>query len=222
MLMKSSICIAALAVSCLGQTAFAALAITEVASTSGATEAALSGLDWWELTNTGPGSVSLDGYEWEDNVPEGFGNSTAVFPNGYSIAAGESIIIHEGDSSVPAAFRTAWGLSDTVQVLYEDLFGGNNTFSGLGSGGDKVVLYDNLGSVVSSVTFGSSTSGVSFEWDTAGNSLGLSVAGEHGAYLAPGGGGRIGSPGQVPEPASIALVGMAVCGLASCGLRRRK
>jgi Lamin Tail Domain/PEP-CTERM motif len=222
--MKSSICIAVLAVSMLGQSAFAALAITEVASTSGAPEAALSGLDWWELTNTGPSSVLLNGYEWEDNNPQGAGVDTAIFPDGITIAAGESIIIHDGDSAVPVAFRSVWGLANTAQVLYGDSFGGNNMFSGLSSSGDQVNLYDNLGSLVSSVTFGASTSGVSFEWDTDGNTLGLSVAGENGAYLAPGGAGRISSPpGHVPEPASIALVGMAVCGFwANCGLRRRK
>jgi len=220
MLMRLSMCIAALAVSLFGQTAFAALAITEVASTSGATEAELSGLDWWELTNTGPSSVLLNGYEWEDNNPQGPGVDTAIFPAGVTISAGESIIIHDGDSAVPAAFRSVWGLANTVQVLNGDLFGGNNMFSGLSSGGDQVNLYDNMGSLVSSVTFPGSTTGVSFEWDTQGNSRGLSVVGEFGAYSAAG--GRIGSPGAVPEPATIALVGMAVCGLASCGLRRRK
>ena len=218
--MRFSMCVAALAVCLFGQTAFAALAITEVASTSGATELELAGLDWWELTNSGPGSVLLDGYEWEDNNPTGFGNDTAAFPSGITISDGESVIIHEGDATVPAAFRTVWGLSPSVQILSEDLFGGNNTFSGLSSGGDQVRVYNSIGTQIALVNFGAATPGVSFEWNTSGVSLGLSVDGQFGAHTASN--GRVGSPGiAVPEPAAIALVGLAVCGLAGC-VRRRK
>ena len=158
--MRVSMSVAAMAVCLSGQAAFAGLAITEVASTSGATEIELTGLDWWELTNTGPVPVSLNGYEWKDSdggLPGSATPDTAIFPNGFTITAGESIIIHEGDASVPGAFRTAWGLSPTVQILSEDLFGGNNTFSGLSSGGDQVQLYNNLGSLVSQVSFGSTS-----------------------------------------------------------------
>ena len=213
-----SICGAILASALTVQASFAALAITEVASTSGATELELAGLDWWELTNTGPGSVLLDGYEWEDNNPQGAGVDTAIFPNGVSVAAGESIIIHQGDNTADAAFRAAWGLSASVQILTEDLFGGNNTFSGLSSNGDQLRVYDPMGAEIAMVDFPSSTSGITFEWDRAGNSLGLSVAGENGAYAISE--GRVGSPGtSVPEPATLALLGLA----ASClvGTRRR-
>ena len=219
--MRMLLCTALVAACLLGQTAAAALVITEVASTSGAPAGPLSGLDWWELTNTGPGSVLLDGYEWEDNNPQGAGLDTAVFPTGITITADESIIIHQGDMSVVAAFRSDWGLSSSVQILYEDLFGGNNTFSGLSNSGDEVHLYNAMGSEVASASFPSATAGVSFEWNRQRVSLGLSVNGENGAYTASN--GRVGSPGSaVPEPATILLGTMTLCAVAGCGLRRRR
>jgi hypothetical protein len=195
----------------------AALIITEVASTSGAPAGPLESLDWWELTNTGPLSVLLDGYSWEDNPVS---NDRAIFPNGISVAAGESIVIHQG-TGVVAPFRTTWGLSPTVQVLSQDQFGGTNLFSGLGSGGDAVNLFDASNVLAANVSFGPSTSGRTFEWDTNGGGLGLSVNGEKGAHLSSYGG--VGSPGiAVPEPAAAALLVGTMFASVGCGLRRRK
>jgi hypothetical protein len=211
-----------LAVCVIGQPAVGAVVITEVASTSGAPAGGdLAGLDWWELTNTGPGSVLLDGYQWKDSdggLPGSAMPDTAIFPNGITVAAGESIIIHEGGVEIEDDFRLQWALDPAVQILHDGLFTGNNTFSGLSSGGDQVNLYDNLNNLVSGVAFGPSTAGRSFEWDTDGNSLGLSVLGENGAYGASN--NRVGSPGiAVPEPATLVLIGLAVCG--ACFLRCR-
>jgi hypothetical protein len=214
--MRSQLCFAALALCLAVQSANAALVITEVGSTSGAPVGVLEGLDWWELTNTGPGAVSLDGYAWEDGNPSG---DTAEFPNGISIAGGESIIVHQGtEPGVASQFRTDWGLDGSVQIVTEDLVSGSNTFSGLSSGGDEVNLYNDLSTIIAGVEFDSSTEGVTFEWATNGADLGLSVIGENGAYGASN--GRIGSPGvAVPEPTTLALAGLAACGLLA---RRRR
>ena len=189
--------------------ALAALRVTEVASTSGAPAGVLQDRDWWEFTNTGPAAVLLDGYAWEDNPIE---NIRSGFPAGVTIGVGESIIIHQGtDPAIPAAFRTTWGLAPTVQVLTEDQFLGTNKFSGLGSSGDGVNVFDAVPSPVAGVSFGPSTSGVTFEWDGQGNTLGLSVNGENGAHLSSYGG--IGSPGVavlVPEPTTLALIASAL------------
>lgn len=199
------------------RTSFGAFVITEVMSTSGAPAGSLSGLDWFEVTNVGAAPALLDGYSWED-MP--VSNDRAVFPNGISVAAGESIIVHQGVAATIAAdFRTAWGLNSSVQVLTQTQFTGPNPFSGLGSGGDEVHLFDASSAEVSAVSFGASTSGVSFEWDRTGASLGLSVNGENGAFLSSYGGTASPGASVVPEPATIGLGAIA---LSCLGARRRK
>jgi hypothetical protein len=209
----AAICVAHFACASVGH---AALIITEVASTSGAPAGPLEGLDWWELTNTGPGSASLNGYSWED---EPVSNDRAVFPNGITLAPGESIIIHQGAAATVAAdFRTAWGLSNSVQVLTNMQFTGPNPFSGLGAGGDAVNLFDAANALVDNAMFGASTSGVTFEWSRANGDLGLSVNGQNGAFLSNYGG--VGSPGTsvVPEPMTLALTSVGIVAV----LRRRR
>lgn len=198
--MKFQLYVASLVLCLAGQTAFAQLVITEAVPNPGAPNpGTLANLDWWELTNTGPATVSLDGFEWND-FPSDSGES-AIFPNGVSVAAGESIIIHRdnGLTGVADAFRTDWGLSPSVQVLTESQFTGLDPFSGLGStNGDQVNLFDGpvppgAGSLVSSALFGPAAPGLSFEWGTDGTGLGMSVLGKNGAFGASN--GRVGSPG---------------------------
>ena len=217
--MKKSFLIGFLVTSLASSTSLAALRITEVASTSGAPAGTLSGLDWWELTNTGPGTASLDGLAWEDSP---VANDRSTFPNGVTLAAGQSVIVHQGTAaSIPADFRTAWNLPASVVVLTENQFAGANMFSGLGSGGDEVNLFNGT-TLVHGVAFGASTSGVTFEWDRSGASLALSVAGQNGAVTSTYGG--IGSPGTsaIPEPATLALTSCALIGALQVARRRRR
>lgn len=188
------------------------LVITEVMSS-----AVSNSNDWWELTNTGPAAVDLIGYYWDDDGP--MGDDGALFPS-ISIGVNESIILLE--NSDLASFQTDWGMGAAVYT--EDLFGGNDMFSGLSSNGDQIELWDadpNAGpaNLVASVVFPAATAGFSFEWDGDGNSLGLSVVGQHGAYLSAG--GDVGSPGfaTIPEPGSLALLSLA--GMAGLVRRRR-
>jgi predicted extracellular nuclease len=89
------------------------------ASASGVfiTEWMYSGTDgeFIEFTNLSGSAVDFTGWSYSDNaqVPGAVPLSSFGF-----VAAGESVIITEADA---AAFRTAWGLAATVQVL------GNNT-----------------------------------------------------------------------------------------------
>ncbi len=172
--------------------------------------------DWWELTNTGATTLDLTGYYWDDNGP--MGADGAQFPS-ISITPGQSIVIVDEDAVDLPAFVAAWGGGFTA-VSKED-FGGPDNFSGLGSGGDQIELWDsdpNAGpaNLMASVSFGGATAGTSFEWDATGNSLALSVNGENGAFLSTG--GDIGSPGAIPEPSTAILGGLGLIAL----LRRRR
>jgi hypothetical protein len=160
--------------------AHADLVITEVMSSSG--HSVYDG-DWFELTNTGSTAVNLENYYWDDNGASG--DDGAEFPN-ISIAAGESIVIADVDTTDLAGFVSVWGGGFTA--ISKDDFGGPDDFSGLGSGGDQIEIWESdpngnpSPNLVASAVFGSATSGFSFEWDDAGNDLGLSVAGQNGVF----------------------------------------
>ncbi len=205
--MKLQFYMASLALCLASQTAFGALVITEVAGTPGGANPVLSGQDWWELTNTSVVAASLDGFEWVDRPVDN--NQTAVFPNGISVASGESIIILRGTSTINAGaastethFRTDWGLAPSVQILTQDQFTGLATFSGLGGSSELIHLYDGppptLGTanLLASAPTGGAGVGRSHEWGTnTGGTLGrLSVSGLRGAITL--GDGRVGSPGS--------------------------
>ncbi len=96
---------------------------------------ALGAADYWELTNHGTVAVNLSGFTWDDESRSFAEGQPWAFPNGTSIAAGESIIITTAD---PAAFRTWWGLEPTVQVLQ------TVDAPGLGQN-DGIALFDNTG-----------------------------------------------------------------------------
>ena len=189
--------------------ASAQLSITEVSSNNSLGE------DWFEITNTSGSTVALDGFFWDDDGPAG--DDGAVFGN-FSIAAGESLIVLEGDATTEVTFRDIFSLNSAIQVLTEEDFTGNDTFSGLSSNGDEISLFDTDPNVAGAnfnlidfVEFPGNTGVSSFDF-TQLNPDGtptLSVAGVNGAITASN--GDVGSPGSisaVPEPGAIALLTM--------------
>jgi MYXO-CTERM domain-containing protein len=191
----------------------AALIVTEVmAQTTSGTATAING-DWWELTNSGPASVTLGGYQWADTEDQ-LGGATPqpnLFP-GVTINPGESIIILEEVAASEAAWRANWSAPASLVILATDEMipspGASDTFSGLSSSGDAVFFYDPAGNLLSSYVFGAITRGVSFEASASGLDLGLSVVGANGAIRAVN--GDIGSPGfAVPAPGAAPLFALA-------------
>jgi hypothetical protein len=89
------------------QAAHAQLLITEINSNG-------TGGDFWELTNVGTSSVDLGNYKWNDSARVTTGTALTI-PVGTSIAAGESIVFNV--TGTAAAFRTAWGINSSVQVV---------------------------------------------------------------------------------------------------------
>jgi hypothetical protein len=194
----------------------AALVITEVQpQTTSGTASTING-DWWELTNSGPGSIDLGGYAWADTEDDLFGAdpSPNIFPS-FMISAGQSIIILDEPSANEAAWRTNWGLDPSVEILSAgdmlDIPPDGDTFSGLSDSNDAVYLYtydpmDLLATtLVSSYSWVANTRGTTFEASIGGTDLGLSVVDRNGAVLAAN--GDIGSPGTaVPEPTTVLMI----------------
>jgi hypothetical protein len=201
----------ALTASLLPFTTHAQLKITEVESS----EAGSGKADWFELSNFGSSPVNITGYKMDDSSAS-FGSSVALA--GLTIIApGESVCFFEQTGSTPLTvqgFRNWWGLSASVQV-------GSYSGSGVGlsSGGDGVTVFDSTGAQVNLVSFGAATAGVTFGWNPNTQTFGgLSQTGLYGAYVAPQD-GDVGSPGVVPEPSSLALLGLSAATLLV--LRRR-
>ncbi len=182
---------------CFTSTANAELAITEIMSQS--EHIGVAG-DWWELTNTGPSSVNLTGYSWDDDSHIA---GVVTFGN-VIIGAGESIIILDAPSNDTDDWKSVWGLGDNANVYDHSHFSG--TFPGLGSS-DGVFLYDSGDVLVTSVEYPSRTSRISNEWAMNGTFLGLSVVGENGAYESTDTNTNIASPGYAVQSAPCSSSG---------------
>lgn len=178
-----------------------------------------------EFTNLGTTAVDMTGWSEDDSTGES-GKADHVLSAFGLVQPGQSVIFTEAD---PTAFRTAWNLSSSVEVIGP--YGNDN----LGRS-DQINLYDANGNLVDQLTYddssgkGPRTQGVSGVPGSASvigtnDAAGwvLSQAGVNGAYASSG--GDIGSPGfypsTVPLPAAAWLF-MSGAGLLAPVLRRRQ
>lgn len=187
--------------------ASAAIVITEV-HPSGSGNSTYAE-DWFELTNTGAVAVDITGWRVDDGS-SAFATSHPL-TGITSILPGQSVVFHEGEAdgsdhaAIQASFKNAW-FGGAVPVGFT-MGGYGGSGLGLSTSGDGVSIFDSVGTLMFSVTFGASTNGVTFD-NTAGASgaIGtLSSIGVNGAFLSVAG-NEIGSPGVVPEPATLALL----------------
>jgi hypothetical protein len=70
--------------------------------------------DYWELTNFGDGTVSLEGWRWHDEGRNFVAAAGSALPAGSEILPGESVIFTATDATL---FRQWWGISAEVKVF---------------------------------------------------------------------------------------------------------
>ncbi len=156
-----------------------------------------------EFTNIGPNPVDFTGWSFDDSsrVP-----GSEVLSGFGVVAPGQSVIFTDDTA---AAFTTAWGLSG-VSVI-----GGNTNNLGRS---DEVNLYDADGNLVDRLTYNDQTGqgprtrylscnipAADYGYTVAQGTWVLAGVGDaYGSWMSAR--NEIGSPGQVPEPATMALL----------------
>jgi len=182
--------------------------------------------DWFEVTNVGDmaWTAATDGDLYYDDESADVSDAVEMMSIS-SIAAGESVIYVDGDSTDVTEWVNLWNpvLSALPQVGYHD-------GSGLSGGGDAVTLFldanddqDVTGEIIDSEAYPNAdpSGGQSYDvllgtFSTVGNAAGAVATTTLNDVDQP----AIGSPGTIPEPGSLALLGLG--GLALIGARRRR
>lgn len=209
--------------------AHAEIVVTEI--WAGGIPGAEATADWFELTNYGAAAVDPNGWFYDDGSNDPTENTALAGLN--MIQPGESVVLlasWDDDFLTPAdavtAFENVWSVGDSldgVQIGWIDGGGG-----GLGSSSDEVYIYDsNLpgANVIATQLYVGPTDLASFVTSPDGTwNNDFAQEGVWGAYASalpasdePGIGSAIGSPGLVPEPASLMLLSLGALGL----IRRR-
>jgi predicted extracellular nuclease len=164
-----------------------------------------------EFTNTGAAPVDMAGWSFDDSDPTQGTTSLSAFG---VVAPGQSVILTE---MAAGDFLTRWGLSG-VSVI-----GGNANNLGRN---DQINLYDATSALVDQLSYGDQdypgtprTNGKScnipasdYGFTTAQTSWTLASTGDiYGSWTSTG--GDVGSPGRVPEPATLVFLALAVISL---------
>jgi hypothetical protein len=173
--------------------------------------------DWFEITNFGAGAGTLDGLFYDDESADPTNNYALP---AFTLAPMESaVILIEADPGDVAVFEAFWGLAGSgVQI---GVTGGGS----LGQGGDAVWVFESNqpgAAAIDSLVYDGALGGTAstIEDVTGMGPLALSQVGVNGAFASVGTaapGNLIGSPGVIPEPASLMLLG-----LGAAALRRRR
>ena len=218
---KPTLAVGILAATILGMSSASAvqtgLRITEVAATGSSHSYAA---DWFELTNIGLLAVDITGWKMDDNS---FLAANAVALSGVtSIAPGQSVVFAETSNlaTTKTAFVSAWFAGSAPVGFTMGAYTGSGV--GLSAGGDGVIIFNSANAQMAKVSFGAASATNTFDnaqgLDNTAISL-LSVAGVNGAFSAST---LVGSPGTVPLPAAVWLLGSVLTGIGALRSRRRQ